>query len=317
MSSDSVTSPSSDISSAIRPGKYNGKTNFSAWKLKILAFLQSLALKQVVVQDPCLFDHSTANPGGDSQSQIPANEGSPGSSRSASGSNATGANTSIDNTTKAKLKLQLLQVKKKSEKAYAIILNSLEDDVIDLVAHVEAGDAFKVWAVLLETYEAKTIATMCHKMDLLMNIRFSTEKESFDVLKARFTKLVLELKEMGECVSSIVQRYVLLRALPKRFEALVQSLKINDTITIDELCAHVKDFYESEKRRLERLALVAKARKRRVERIESAQALNEKNKRSKGSVTCYNCGGKGHIAAVCPTQKSSVDLQSDESEFSA
>jgi len=50
----SVTSGSG---SAIRPTRYNVKTSFSAWKLKTLAYFQSLGL-DVVVNNPQLFQES-------------------------------------------------------------------------------------------------------------------------------------------------------------------------------------------------------------------------------------------------------------------
>jgi len=96
-------------------------------------------------------------------------------------------------------------LKSKCEKAYAIVLNLLEDELIDLVSHVEPGNAHGVWSVLLETYEVKSTATLCHKLDLFMNIRFNPENESFDVYKCRYMKLLSELKEMNEIVSPAIQ----------------------------------------------------------------------------------------------------------------
>src|SRR5205085_1357032 len=50
-----MSDSSTDLGSAIRPGKFNGKGNFSAWKFKTLAYLQSLGLKDVVVVNPLVF----------------------------------------------------------------------------------------------------------------------------------------------------------------------------------------------------------------------------------------------------------------------
>ena len=66
-----------------------------------------------------------------------------------------------------------------------------------------------------------------------MDIEFDGEghkRESFDMCKARFTNLVHKLKEMGEKVSPAIQRYVLLKGLPADYDALVQSLKVNDKL---------------------------------------------------------------------------------------
>ena len=108
MNADGTTLTNSD--SSIRPSKYNGKTNFSAWKLKMLAYLQALSLKDhVVVTDFGLFRRQEG-------SNSPED---PGLQANTSGS-------TNPNKTRAILM-------KKSEKAYAVLLNSLEDDIIDLV----------------------------------------------------------------------------------------------------------------------------------------------------------------------------------------
>src|SRR5205085_293030 len=123
-----------------------------------------------------------------------------------------------------------------------------------------------------------------------MNIRFDPEKESFDVFKARFTKLLLELKERGETISPAIQRYVLLRAMPPRFESLVQSLKINDNMTIEEVYTHIKDYCEGRRRR--------RGDDEDDESIfrdpnTTVAALRERKK-------CYVCGSRKHLLRDCP-----------------
>lgn len=54
---------------------------------------------------------------------------------------------------------------------------------------------------------------------------------------------------MGETLSLAIQRYLLLKSLPKVYDALVQSLKINNSISIDEVSTHIKDYVETERRR--------------------------------------------------------------------
>jgi len=257
--------------SGIRPTRFNGKTSFSAWKLKTLAYLQSLGLKDVVVNDPKLF-------------QV---EGIEKKSKT------------IENAEhNAKLKNMLM---KKSEKAYSILLNLLEDELTDLVATVETGDAFRVWFILLETYESKSTASVCHKLDLLMNIKFNPEKETFDMFKARFMKLLKELKDMDESVSPSIQRYVLLRSLPPKFEALVQSLKINDTIEIEEVYTHIKDYCELNSRP------GVGNRERNIVPGDIAAILRDKKK-----FRCFCCGSKKHKAKDCPDKDKKGESDPDE-----
>ena len=84
---------------------------------------------------------------------------------------------------KAKARAVLM---KKSEKAYSILLNLLEDELTDLIATVEQGDAYRVWIVLLETYETKSTASLCHKLDLLMNIPVQTRSRNLWCVQGPF-----------------------------------------------------------------------------------------------------------------------------------
>jgi len=219
--------------SGIRPARFNGKSIFSAWKFKTLAYLQSMGLKEVVVEDPGVFPLE--------------DEGTTPAAAAAAAVGSDGVSVSGSSSTTGMKKHVLL--KQKCEKAYSMLLNLLEDQLIDLVVNVEPGDAHRVWKILLDTFEVKSTASLCHSLDLLMSIRFDLEKETFDVFKGRFTKLILELKERGEVISPAIQRYVLLRAMPTRYESLVQSLKINDTLTIEEVYTHIKDYWEADARR--------------------------------------------------------------------
>src|SRR3984957_4945382 len=194
----------------IKVTRFGGKSSFSAFKHKVLAYLQTLGLKDVVV----------------------------------SGTEARGASSSSGSSGKRSGE----EISSKSERAYAILLNLLDDEVIDLVVHVEAGNAHGVWTVLLETYETKSTASLCYTLDQFMNIKFDDRRESFDVYKARFMNLLVALKEMGEVVSLAIQRYVILRGLPDTYDALVQSLKINDKLSMEETYIHIKDYYEMQKR---------------------------------------------------------------------
>ena len=235
----------------IKVTRFGGKSSFSAFKHKVLAYLQTLGLKDIVVS-------GTATRGASSSSS--------GSSGKRSGE----------------------EISSKSERAYAILLNLLDDEVIDLVAHVEAGDAHGVWTVLLETYETKSTASLCYTLDQFMNIKFDDGRESFDVYKARFMNLLVALKEMGEVVSLAIQRYVILRGLPDTYEALVQSLKINDKLSMEETYIHIKDYYEMQKR--DQYVREDK---------EKAYSMVARRYGNGGGRDCYICGHSDHLMRNC------------------
>lgn len=235
----------------IKVTRFGGKSSFSAFKHKVLAYLQTIGLKDIVVS-------GTETRG--------ASSGSSGSSGKRSGE----------------------EISSKSERAYAILLNLLDDEVIDLVAHVEAGDAHGVWTVLLETYETKSTASLCYTLDQFMNIKFDDRRESFDVYKARFMNLLVALKEMGEVVSLAIQRYVILRGLPNTYEALVQSLKINDKLSMEETYIHIKDYYEMQKR-----GQYVREDK------EKAYAMVARRYGNGGGRDCYICGHSDHLMRNC------------------
>ena len=293
----------SDGTGGIRPNKFGGKGNFSAWKFKTLAYLQSIGLKDIVVGSVLKGETESRHEAG--VSDVTTNKKSKAVSDTAAGSGT------------LNVQMQL----RKSEKAYAILLNLLEDELIDLIAHVDAGDAHGVWTVLLETYEAKSTASLCYTLDQLMNIQFDSKKETFDMFKARFTKLVLALKEMNEVVSAAIQRYVLLRSLPNDYQALVQSLKINDSISFEETCTHIKDYYESTKRE--------NGRDRNTKQHEDGAYAVVEGRRNprvgdyKEKRECFSCGRKGHIARDCRKKVSghhghdSRDNNSDEGGYEA
>src|ERR1700720_2449539 len=234
----------------IKVTRFGWKSNFSAFKHKVLAYLQTLGLKDVVVSD-------TEARGASSSS---------GSSGKRSGE----------------------EISSKSERAYAILLNLLDDEVIDLVAHVEAGDAHGVWTVLLETYETKSTASLCYTLDQFMNIKFNDGRESFDVYKARFMNLLVALKEIVEVVSLAIQRYVILRGLPDTYEALVQSLKINDKLSMEETYIHIKDYYEMQKR-----GQYAREDKEKAYSMVARRYGNDSGR------DCYICGHPDHLMRNC------------------
>lgn len=121
---------------------------------------------------------------------------------------------------------------------------------------------------------------------------------------------------MGECVSPAVQRYVLLRSLPSQFDALAQSLKINEQISIDELCIHIKDYCESsrisdemEHSRDTESAAYFKERRGNYERNGGYKQYRN------GKKKCYCCGSTKHLASLCPKRKDSSDSSDSADDY--
>ena len=101
---------------------------------------------------------------------------------------------------------------------------------------------------------------------------------------------------------------MLLRSLPLKFEALVQSLKINDAITIEEVYTHIKDYCEASSR----TGLRERHRpegSRHQDREEQAFAAREKRKSKK--YKCYCCGSQKHMVRKCPKRVRNSDSESD------
>ena len=274
--------------------RFGGKGAFGAWKLRALAYLQTQGLKETVTTEGYVFGKK------------------PALSLSLSGSSG-----STDEEKKKAEQLLSAASMKKGEKAYSLLLSLLEDNVIDLVSHIEPGDAFGVWKILIDTYEGKSTAKMCHLLDLLMNLRFKPKKEEFDSYRARMTTILMKLKEMNETVSPALQRYVLLKGLPKEFDSLVQTLKVNDAMSFEETCTHIKDTCESKKLKTKSSTSGNDSESSSDDSDSSSDdgghintLAKQKTKRKPGGPTktgarpCFTCGKSGHVTVDCPIRKS-------------
>ena len=265
MSQPSATGDGSVGGDGIRPSRFNGKTSFGSWKMKVLAYLQAIGIRDVVIKDPGLF-------------RVGGSDSPP----------------TIEGVNAAKIRTFKL---KQSEKAYSLILNLLEDELIDLVVTVESGDAFMLWKTLLDTFESQSTARLCSILGSFMNIRYLQDRETCDQFKSRYNKLLKQVKDMGEHVSLAIQRYVLLQSLPPALDGLAQSLRINDDISIEQMFIHIKDSVES----------IGFKRMGRVQEVGMYSSDKSKPRR------CYVCGSKDHILKDCPKKYKDDDEDGSDS----
>ena len=80
-------------------------------------------------------------------------------------------------------------------------MNCLQDEQLQLVAHIPRGNANEVWNTLVQRYERKTTASKSHTRDNMLHKSKKESKESFDTFVSRIMQLVISLEEMGEKVS--------------------------------------------------------------------------------------------------------------------
>lgn len=196
--------------------KLNGK-NWSTYKLKIRAVMRQYDLIRVI-------DRADDTEESDSES-----------STSKTSKKAKKTNDDDDDE----------EDQKKRDKAYGILITSLDDSRAHLVMHISEGDAAGVWRTLCSHYERKSTASKAHTRKLLHNEKMN-ENEEFDLYKSRIMELKLRLVSMGEPVTDGEMIYVVLEGLPNSYSALKQSLEVQDDYPFEKICGHIRDHQEKE-----------------------------------------------------------------------
>jgi hypothetical protein len=198
---------------------------------------------------------------------------------------------------------------KKSRQAYSMLITSLRDAELRLVAHLPRGDANGVWMVLLAKYERKTLSSRHFTREKLHRLKME-RGEKFDSYFARLTELEMRLKEMGAQVPADEMLFVLLEGLPPTYDFLIQALKLKEDLTLDEAVEKIRDYSDNKlvgKEAREEAAHFVKQNNG-YKNNQSGQRNNFKsyaNQRQENNFgnrpfICNMCAKEGHVMFNCP-----------------
>jgi hypothetical protein len=132
-----------------------------------------------------------------------------------------------------------------SHRAYSVMMTLLSDVHMHLVQPplVAAGDAAGVWRALLAHFERKTMATRAHTRRMLHNSKMK-EDEQFDMYKARKLTLATQLRGMGDAVTDSEMIFALMEGLPPSYRGVRLALEVQEVLTLEGLCTHLRDHQE-------------------------------------------------------------------------
>lgn len=193
--------------------------------------------------------------------------------------------------------------KAQQRSVYTILTLSLDDIRLEMIMAIEEGDAIGVWTVLTKHFERQTTASRAHTRSMLHKTKMDAN-EDFDIYHSRVMQLCIKLKAMNETISEGELIYVLLEGLPESYNQLKQSLVVQDAITVEKICEHVRDHQE-------RIAHTVK-----IEEIETANYVRggrggEQTRDGRNGIhnarmnnnSCHICSAADHWASSCPRRK--------------
>ena len=172
-------------------------------------------------------------------------------------------------------------LKKKSNRAYGVLILTLSSEQLRLVMDVEEGDAHGIWKILLERYESKTTANKNYLRTLLQQCKMSAS-ERFDTYLSKIQQIVTNLKLAGGTVSDDEILFILTKGLPEDYNAIIDTINSTPKITFERACELLRNKQET-------IYLHNKQ--------EKDQAQFVKQLYRKGN--CNRCGKQGHYAREC------------------
>jgi hypothetical protein len=175
------------------------------------------------------------------------------------------------------------------QRVYAMLILALDDAHVAIVtSEAQEGDAGAAWRVLLRMYERETTASRHQLRSELHRLKLGAT-ESIDAYKARVLHLVGRLRSMKESVSEGEQIYCMLEGLPRGYDMLRQAMEVQEGLTFDQMCSHLRDAQEKVK---------ARAKEEQPAR-DLARRLNALSVEQ----TCALCKEKGHWIGGCSRRK--------------
>lgn len=249
---------------------FDGK-DFGLWKMRMEGLFMAHDLLDVVETDVA-------------EKEMKGEESSPGSSFPASRGNR------VDTA----LQERKEEIVRKSQRAYGILLQSLQNEQLRLVQTVKRGNAYGVWRTLLENYERKSMANKIQLLERLFNIRFQ-HGETIATYVARLTEIERKLKEQGEEISESILTYLLLRGLPESYTSIVQLIKLKEVLTLKEAVDLLRN--EEERQEVKNGHTVSgDASESAVVTAAAAAAITSQKR-------CFTCGQSSHIKYDCPRNR--------------
>ena len=194
-----------------------------------------------------------------------------------------------------------------------------------VTGEAQEGDAGAAWRVLLRMYERETTASKHQLRGELHRLKLNAD-ESIDMYKARVLHLVGRLRAMKEHVSEGEQIYCVLEGLPRTYDMLRQAMEVQEGLTLDLVCSHLRDAQERLKARAKE-EQPTREMTRRLNALTTGQTCalcKEKGHwigscaRRKGTKPgeCFICGGTGHGWHACPQRSEQVSalVECDDDE---
>uniref|UniRef100_A0A0N5BQ77 Retrovirus-related Pol polyprotein from transposon TNT 1-94 n=1 Tax=Strongyloides papillosus TaxID=174720 RepID=A0A0N5BQ77_STREA len=157
--------------------------------------------------------------------------------------------------------------------------SELRNDLLDFTCPIE----------LLEEVRTKYLSTsLISRMKLqksLYHLSMGSEETIMDLI-SRLNTICRSLKGINVNISEEDKIIILLAALPDRYESFISSLNVKDT-------------YNNIVQRLKAINELPCNKDKLDTNSQTAFYLNQRN----NSITCLNCGGKGHVIKQCPSPK--------------
>ena len=208
-------------------------------------------------------------------------------------------------TSSAGVKMEVKDVTEEERMAYAIVVQCLDDERLQMMQSVAEHDAAGLWAEIVRINESVSIVSKMHTREMLYAARMG--RDSFDVYRTRVMQLVMRLRSMGSVVGDDELIYVVLSGLSDEYDQLRASLEVKNDLTFEEMCEHVRS-------RQQRLAHAGDATVREHESAMYARSTgrggtggrrdtNSEDRPLEADHRCRLCTKKGHWEQYCELRK--------------